>query len=114
MEAYLLLIREPDSSAKISGERGRTMVLRSISIAPSTPLGISSGTRLQFTEMSSYSDNSVQNITTMVVWTLSDPLVATVSNEAGSIGLATAVSKGYCSISETMDGISGSTIIGVN
>jgi len=64
--------------------------------------------------MGSYSNNSVQDITTMVVWTSSDPLVATVGNEAGSIGLATAVSKGYCSISATLDGISGSTIIGVN
>ena len=99
---------------QISGDRGRIAVLRSIGITPSTPLGISSGKRLQFAAIGSYSDNSVQNITAMVVWNSSDPLVATVSNEAGSIGLATAVSKGYCSISATLDGISGSTIIGVN
>lgn len=98
---------------QVSGESGRTAVLRSIIITPSTPLGINPGTQLQFTAKGSYSDNSVQDITTLATWSSSDPSVATVSNEFVSIGLATAISKGYCSISVTFKGFSVSTIIGV-
>jgi hypothetical protein len=91
-----------------------TAVLRGISISPNNPLGINSGTRLQFTATGSFSDNSVQDLTMMMAWTSSDTSVATVSNALGSIGLVTAVSRGYCSISATLGNISGSVIIGVN
>jgi len=88
--------------------------LRSISITPSNPLGINSGTQLQFSARGYFSDNSVQDLTTMVVWTSSDTSIATISNESDSKGQAIAVSRGYCSISGTLDGVSGSTIIGIN
>jgi len=99
---------------QVGGEHGRTAVLRNISITPSNPVGISSGAELQFTAMGFYSNNAVEDITTLVFWTTSDPSVTTVSNEAGSMGLATAVSRGYCSISATLGRVSSSTIIGVN
>ncbi len=98
------------------GERAansRGPVLMSINISPANPLGIEPGTRLLFTAMGSYSDNSAQDITTMVVWSSSDTVIATVSNVQDSKGWVTAVSKGYCSISATFEGASASTIIGV-
>ena len=91
----------------------RTSILTSLTISPTNPLGINSGTQLQFTAKGSYSDNSMRDLTTLVVWTSSDPSVATVSNEPASIGMVTAVSRGYCSISAKSGNISGSTIIGV-
>jgi len=92
----------------------RTSVLVSLTISSTNPLGITSGTQPQFMATGYYSDNSVQNVTTLATWTSSDPSVATVSNEPGSIGMATAVSKGYCSISATFEGVSVSVVIGVN
>ncbi len=94
--------------------RERMSVLRVINITPSNPLGISSGTRVQFTATTSYSDNYVQDVTATVVWTSSDSSIAIISNKPESIGMATAVSKGYCSISATYEGISVPTVIGVN
>ncbi len=91
----------------------RTPTLRVINITPVDPLGISSGTRLQFAAAGSYSDNSMRDLTTLVAWTSSDTSVATVSNAPGSIGVVAAVSEGYCSISAMLGNTSGSVIIGV-
>lgn len=99
---------------QVSGVSGRTAILRTISITPSNPLGIKSDTQLQFAAKGVYSDNSVQDLTTMVVWISSDTSVATISNAPDSKGQAIAVSRGYCSITATLGNISGSTIIGVN
>ena len=99
------------------GERAggsRAPVLTSINISPTNPLKIEPGTNLLFTATGSYSDNSVRNITTMVVWTSSDTVIATVSNARNSKGWVTTVSRGYCSISATFEDASGSTIIGVH
>lgn len=95
---------------QVIGESERTPALRSISITPSNPLGINSGTQLQFAAMGSYTDNSVQDLTTLVTWTTSDTSIAIVSNAPDSKRQA----KGYCSISATLGSISESTIIGVN
>lgn len=91
-----------------------TPVLMAINISPSNPLGIVPGTHLLFTAMGSYSDNSVQDLTAIAAWTSSDTSIAVVSNARDSKGRTTAVSKGYCSISATFEGASGSTIIGVH
>ena len=101
-------------AGQVSGSSGRTPVLRGISLTPSNPLGISVGRQLRFSATGSYSDNTVQDLTVMVIWTSSDTSVATVSNEPGSKGLVLAVSKGYCSISATFGNVSSSTVIGVN
>jgi hypothetical protein len=99
---------------QFNGGSERTTVLRAIIITPNNPLGINSGRQLQFSARGNYSDNSVQDLTTMVVWTSSDTSIATVSNAPDSKGQAIAVSRGYCSISAALDGISGSTIMGIN
>ncbi len=99
---------------RISGVNERTDVLKNICITPSDPFGINSGAKLQFNAKGIFSDNSVQDLTMMVVWTSSDASIATVSNAPDSKGQAIAISRGYCSISATMGNISSSTIIGVN
>ncbi len=91
----------------------RAPVLLSINISPTNPLGIEPGAHLRFTATGFYSDNSVQDITTTVVWSSSDAVIAAVSNARDSKGWVTTVSKGYCSISATFEGASTSTIIGV-
>jgi len=93
---------------------GRIAVLRTICITPSNHLDTDSGEQLHFSAKGYFSDNSVQDLTTMVVWTSSDPSIATISNAPDSKGQALAVSRGYCSISAALDGISDSTIIGIN
>ncbi len=93
---------------------GKAPVLWVINVSPSNSLGLKSGTQLQFAATGFYSDNSMRDVTTLVIWTSSDPSVAVVSNEKGSIGVATAVSRGYCSISATLEGVSISTVVGVN
>ena len=93
---------------------GRTAVLRAISTTPSNPLRINYGTQIQFNAWGYFSDNSVEDLTTTVVWTSSDTSIATISNAPESKGQAIAVSRGYCSISGALDGISGSTIVGIN
>jgi hypothetical protein len=92
----------------------RSPVLMSINISPANSLGTEPGTHLLFTAKGTYSDNSVRDITMMAIWTSSDTLIATVSNAQDSKGRVTTVSKGYCSISATFEGVSVSTIIGVN
>jgi hypothetical protein len=108
----------PDTSGAgrtggISGVNGKKPVLRIISITPSNPLEINVGTRLQFAAVGSFSDNSMQDLTTLAVWTSADTLIATISNAPDSKGQAIAISRGYCSISAMLGNISGSTIIGV-
>ena len=99
---------------QVSGVSGRTAVRGIISITPSNPLGINSGTQLYFSATGYFSDNSVLDLTTLVVRTSSDASIATVSNAPDSKGQAIAVSRGYYSITATQDGISGSTIVGIN
>jgi hypothetical protein len=107
-------------SSGASSTKGGSVVIRStpvlmaVNISPSNLLGIQPGAHLLFTAKGYYSDNSVQDVTTIAVWTSSDTSIATVSNAGDSKGWATAVSKGYCSISATVEGASGSTIIGVH
>ncbi len=101
------------SNKGVRAVSSRAPVLMSINISPANPLGIEPGTHLSLTATGSYSDNSAQDITTMVVWSSSDTIIATVSNAWDSKGRVTTVSKGYCSISATFEGASASTIIGV-
>ena len=60
-----------------------------------------------------YSDNSTQDLTTQVTWTSSDNAVATVSNAAGSNGLATTAGVGSTTVSATSGAVSGSTSLTV-
>ena len=86
--------------------------LQSIAVTPANP-SIAKGTTKQFTATGTYSDTSTQDLTTQVTWASDTPAVATVSNAAGSKGLATAVTVGAAKISATLGSISGSTTLTV-
>jgi uncharacterized repeat protein (TIGR03803 family) len=70
--------------------------LRSIAITPSTPI-LAPNTSQQFTATGTFSDNSTQNLSADLIWTSSNPAVATVS----STGLVTTVGTGSATITAT-------------
>ncbi len=93
--------------ATISGSTGLTVTaatLVSIAITPLSP-SITDGTTQQFTATGTYTDNSTQNLTASVTWASSDTTIASVSNAAGSSGLATAGGVGTTSISAALGSV---------
>jgi len=101
-------------TATFEGISGSTTVsvtsatLVMIAITPNDP-SAPRGTNRQFTATGTYSDNSTQNLTDSVVWSSSNTGVATVSNAAGSMGLAAAAATGSTTITATLGSISGTT-----
>jgi hypothetical protein len=82
--------------------------LQSIAVTPANP-SITKGLTQQFAATGTYSDNSTQTLTGSVVWASATPGVATIT--AG--GLATGAGVGTSSISATLGGKSGSTVLTV-
>jgi hypothetical protein len=87
--------------------------LASIAIAPANPT-IALGKTDQFSAIGTFSDGSTQNLTGQVTWASSTPSMATISDAPGSQGLATTVAQGAATISATLNGIKGSTVLAVN
>jgi 6-phosphogluconolactonase (cycloisomerase 2 family) len=79
-------------------------ILVSIAVTPQNP-SITSRSNEQFAATGTYSDGSTQNLTGAVTWTSSVPATASISNAAGSNGLATAVAVGSTSISAALGGL---------
>ena len=106
-------------SAELSGVSGSTTLavssatLVSIDVTPSHP-SVALGTQQAFVATGTYTDDSTQDLTQDVTWTTSDPAVATVSNAAGSRGLATTVATGATTIAATLGDESGSTLLTVS
>jgi len=103
------------TSGGVSGSTTCTVtdaVLISIAITPTNPK-IAVGYKRQFTAEGTFSDNITQDISTAVTWSSSDTNVATISNSAGSNGLAVSVGIGSTTISVTSGSISGSTTLTV-
>jgi hypothetical protein len=67
----------------------------------------------QFTATGTYSDKSTQNLTSQATWASATTSVATISNAAGTRGLATGVAAGTSTISATLGSITGSTVLTV-
>src|SRR5262249_32774870 len=65
----------------------------------------------QFTATGTYTDGSMQDVTTQVLWGSSNGAVATISNAAGSQGLASTHAVGTTTISATLGGVSGATTL---
>jgi hypothetical protein len=104
------------SSGSISGSTILTVTpaaLLSIIVTPAAPT-IPLGSTRQFTATGTYTDGSTQNITTTVAWSSSSPAVATISNAAGTKGLATSVGSGQTTITATLGSVTGSTTLTVN
>jgi DNA-binding beta-propeller fold protein YncE len=95
----------------VSGSTGLTVtpaVLVSIAVIPANP-SIANGINQQFAASGSYTDGSTQPLTAAVTWSSSDTTVATISNAAGSNGLAKTVAQGFVTVTATLGAISGST-----
>jgi 6-phosphogluconolactonase (cycloisomerase 2 family)/uncharacterized protein YjdB len=87
-------------------------VLVSIAVTPANA-SIAKGTTQQFTATGTYSDNLTQDLTATVTWAPTASAIATVSNTAGSIGKAVALSLGTVTITATLGGVTGSTMLTV-
>lgn len=102
-------------SGDISGSASLTVnaaTLASIAVTPANT-SITSGTKRQFIATGTYSDNTTQNLTNAVTWSSSGTGVATISNAAGSNGLATAAGAGTTTIKAISGTVSGMTTLTV-
>jgi 6-phosphogluconolactonase (cycloisomerase 2 family) len=101
-------------TAVLGGVTGSTMltvtpaVLVSIAVTPANA-SIANSTTQQFTATGTYSDSSTQNLTTQVTWAPTTGAIATVSNAAGSQGLALALNPGNVTVTATLGTIVGTT-----
>jgi len=86
--------------------------LATIAITPQAPT-IALGTSQQFTAMGTYTDGSMQDVTTVVTWSSSNAMVAIISNNSGSFGLATSSGQGTATITATSASVFSSTSITV-
>ncbi len=86
--------------------------LVSIAVTPTNP-SIAVGTSQQFTATGTFSDNTTQDLTAAVTWTSAAAVTATISNAAGSNGVATSVAPGSTTVTATMGSVSGSTALTV-
>jgi poly(3-hydroxybutyrate) depolymerase len=101
------------SLGNISGSTGLTITpatLVSLVVTPAVPT-IPSGVTQQFTAIGTFTDGSTQNLTTLATWTSNATAVATISNVAGSQGLATGQSTGTATITATVGEASGGTTL---
>jgi trimeric autotransporter adhesin len=99
----------------VSGSTSLTVTaasLVSLAVTPVNP-SIAKGLKSQFTAIGTYTDNSTQVLTAQVMWSSSDPTVTTVSNASGYEGLGTALIPGSVTISATLSGATGSTVLTV-
>ena len=87
--------------------------LLSIAITPEATT-IPNGSQQQFNAMGTYSDASKQDLTAVVTWSSSSPLIADISNAPDSPGLAQALSVGITNIEATYKGVSDSTSLTIS
>jgi len=98
-------------TANLTGT-GTTAGLTSIAVTPANP-SVSAGTTQQFTATGTFSTGETYNLTDSVTWSSSKSTVATVSNIAGTQGLASGLATGTATITATAGKITGSTILTV-
>jgi plastocyanin/uncharacterized protein YjdB len=84
-------------------------VLKSIAVNPATPT-INQGTNQQFTAIGTFTDGSMQDLSTQVAWMSDTTPVATVN----ASGLATGVSGGTATITAALNGVSAHALLTVN
>jgi hypothetical protein len=88
-------------------------VLESIAVTPDNP-EVAAGLTVQFTATGTYSDDSTQDLTTQAHWQSDTPAVATISNAAGSHGLATTSAMGMAMITAALGSVTGMTMLMVD
>jgi len=117
--ATAVAVGSANITAKSGAITGSTLVtvtpaqLISIAVTPAIPT-IALGTTDQLTATGTYTDNTTQDLTATVRWTSSNGDIATISNSAGSYGLASGVATGQTIITATSDAITGHTTLTVS
>ncbi len=91
---------------------GTTAGLMSIAVSPANST-VGAGNSEQFTATGTFTGGGTYNLTQSVTWNSSKTTVATVSNAAGTQGLATGVAAGTSSIRAASGKIAGSTVLTV-
>jgi uncharacterized protein YjdB len=86
--------------------------ITSIEVLPANP-SVSVGLTQQFSATVHYSDSTSDDVTTLVSWGASNSSTATISNTAGSSGLAQAKAIGTTTISAIYGGHAGATVMTV-
>ncbi|MFH0899537.1 MAG: Ig-like domain-containing protein [Pseudomonadota bacterium] len=89
-----------------------TAEIRFISVSPASAQ-ITTGKTQQFVAMGTFNDGSTRDITADADWSSTDPVVASVSNDVGSKGLATGEGEGLASIVAAYGTIEGSAVVEV-
>lgn len=87
-------------------------VVNSVEISPTGPT-IAKGTTQQFVATAIFSDASSKDVSSEATWSSADTTVATVSNAAGSKGLAKGLVIGSAVVSASYSGKSGSATLAV-
>jgi hypothetical protein len=99
-------------TASLNGVIGATTLkvrsLTGIAVTPANPV-LTLGASQQFTATGTYSDGSFADLTSQVAWNSATPAVATI----GSTGLVQALSNGTSTISASLLGVKGSTLLTV-
>ena len=113
-EASALEVGSATITAELDGQSASVAltvtpeVLESIvieSAEPGVPLPL--GLSRQFFARGIFSDGSDAFLTEQVLWTSSEPLIATISNAGGSQGLVTSVAEGQVVLAAQLQGITG-------
>jgi len=105
--------------ATLNGMSGSTSLtvtpatLMSIELTPPNP-SLANGLTLQLVATGIYSDNSTHDLTSAVTWGCSSNcVVASISNSAGSAGLATALTPGTTTVTASLGSVAANTTLTV-
>ena len=83
-------------------------VLTAIAVAPEQP-SVPAGVRRSFTAIGIFSDQTSEDLTSQVTWSIADPTIATLT----SSGVATAIHAGTTTVSASLGSLVGSTTMTV-
>lgn len=86
--------------------------LETIEVSPTSPR-VPQGFDVEFFATGHYSDGSAADVTAAVTWSSANPAVATISDTAGTKGMATGVSAGTTIISAALGSLSDGTTLTV-
>ncbi|MCP4600110.1 MAG: hypothetical protein GY847_06160 [Proteobacteria bacterium] len=84
--------------------------IQSIEVLPENKI-VDLGSEQQYLAIGTYDDYSTMDLSTSVVWTISDETVATISNASGSQGLLSSLMEGTATINAILGGVQGSTTV---
>src|SRR5262249_26504683 len=99
----------------VTGSTGLTVNPTPLGVIAGSPgtARVAKGLTEQFSAKGTMSDGSTQDLTSQVTWASANTAVATISNAAGMQGLATTVTTGTSTISATLHGVTGTTVLTV-